>query len=64
MFQWLSNLRHRKLAEMPFPASWEEIVRSNVAHYCMLDTAEQTRLKALIQIFLAEKHGKVAAGLN
>jgi len=64
MFQWLSNLRHRKLAEMPFPASWEEIVRSNVAHYCMLDTAEQTRLKALIQIFLAEKHWEGCGGLE
>ena len=56
MFQWLSNLRRKKLTEMPFPAVWEEIVRSNVAHYCMLDTAEQTQLKALIQVFIAEKY--------
>lgn len=64
MFQWLSNLRRKKLTKMPFPAAWEEIVHRNVAHYCMLDTAEQTQLKALIQIFIAEKHWEGCGGLE
>jgi hypothetical protein len=44
MFHWFSDHRRKKLTEVPFPAAWEESVRSNVAHYCMLDTAEQTHL--------------------
>ena len=64
MFQWLSNLRRKKLTEMPFPSAWEEIVRSNVAHYCMLDASEQTQLKALIQVFFAEKYWEGCGGLE
>lgn len=64
MFQWLSNLGRKKLTEMPFPAAWEEIVRINVAHYCMLDPAEQAQLKALIQIFIAEKYWEGCGGLE
>jgi len=56
MFHWLSDHRRKKLTEAPFPSAWEEIARSNVAHYCMLDPAEQTHLKALIQVFIAEKN--------
>ena len=64
MFQWLSNLHRKKLAEMPFSTAWEEIVRRNVAHYCMLDAAAQTHLKALIQIFIAEKNWEGCGGLE
>ena len=59
-----SNLRRKKLTEMPFPDAWEEIVRANVAHYCMLDPAEQTHLKALIQVFIAEKYWEGCGGLE
>ena len=64
MFQWLSNIHRKKLTAMPFPAAWEEIVRKNVAHYCMLDAAEQAHLKALIQIFIAEKYWEGCGGLE
>lgn len=64
MFQWLSDFRRRKLAEMPFPDVWEEIVRRNVTHYCMLDTAEQMQQKALIHIFIAEKYWEGCGGLE
>ena len=64
MFPWFSNLRRRKLAARPFPPAWEEIVRRNVVHYCLLDTAERTQLKALIQVFIAEKHWEGCGGLE
>jgi hypothetical protein len=64
MFHWLSDHRRKKLTEAPFPSAWEEIIRSNVAHYCMLDPAEQTHLKALIQVFIAEKNWEGCGGLE
>ena len=64
MFQWLSTIRRKKLAALPFAAVWEEIVRRNVAHYCMLDAAEQAHLQSLIQIFIAEKHWEGCGGLE
>ncbi len=64
MFSWLADHRRRKLAEAPFPPAWEGIVRRNVAHYCMLDAAEQAQLKALIQIFIAEKSWEGVGGLE
>ncbi|MFZ2950264.1 MAG: M90 family metallopeptidase [Desulfuromonadaceae bacterium] len=64
MFQWFAHLRRKKLTVRPFPAAWEEIVRSNVAHYCMLNTAEQAQLKNLIKIFIAEKYWEGCGGLE
>ena len=64
MFRWLSKLRRGKLAARPFPPAWEEIVRGNVVHYGLLDTAERTQLKALIQVFIAEKHWEGCGGLE
>ncbi|MHB9099022.1 MAG: M90 family metallopeptidase [Syntrophales bacterium] len=64
MFSWLSDHRRKKLAETPFPPPWEEIVRRNVIHYCMLDAAERTRLQAFIQIFIAEKQWEGCGGLE
>jgi Mlc titration factor MtfA (ptsG expression regulator) len=64
VFPWFSDRRRKKLAEAPFPPAWEEIVRRNVIHYCMLDAAERTRLQGLIQVFSAEKHWEGCGGLE
>jgi Mlc titration factor MtfA (ptsG expression regulator) len=64
MFEWLADIQRKKLTAVPFPAAWEEIVRGNVAHYCMLDAAEQVHLKSLIQIFIAEKYWEGCGGLE
>lgn len=64
MFQWLADLRRKRLTAAPFPAAWENIVRQNVAHYCMLDDAERAKLRALIQVFIAEKYWEGAGGLE
>lgn len=64
MFQWLTDRRRKRLAELPFPPHWEEIVRRNVAHYCMLDAAERARLRGFIQVFSAEKYWEGHGGLE
>lgn len=64
MFQWFADRRRKKLTDVPFPAEWEDIVRRNVAHYCMLNDAERAQLRALIQIFIAEKTWEGAGSLD
>lgn len=64
MLHWLSNRRRKKLTDSPFPPTWEDIIRSNVAHYCMLDAAEQAHLRALIPVFIAEKYWEGCGGLE
>ena len=63
MFQWFAARRRKKLTSVPFPPGWEEIIRSNVAHYAMLGDSEQKHLQALIQVFIAEKYWEGAGGL-
>jgi Mlc titration factor MtfA (ptsG expression regulator) len=63
LFQWFDNRRRKKITALPFPSPWEEIVRRNVAHYCMLNAAERARLCKLIQVFIAEKYWEGAGGL-
>ena len=64
MFQWLADHRRKKLTDVPFPAGWEDIVRRNVAHYCMLSDAERAQLRALIQVFIAEKKLGMRSGIS
>lgn len=64
MFRWLNDHRRKKLTEAPFSPTWEDIVRRNVAHYCMLEAAEQAHLRALIQVFIAEKRWEGCGGLE
>lgn len=64
MFSWLSNRRRKKLTQAPFPAVWEEIISRNVAHCCFLDDTERAHLRALIQVFIAEKYWEGAGGLE
>ena len=64
MFQWFIDRRRKKLTQCPFPPLWEDIIRRNVAHYCMLEDAERAHLRALIQVFIAEKNWEGAGGLE
>ena len=64
MFNWFANRRRKKLIQEPFPPAWEDIIQRNVAHYCMLDDAERAHLRALIQVFIAEKYWEGCGGLK
>ncbi len=64
MFDWWTKRRRKKLTEVPFPAAWEDIIWKNVAHYHMLEAGEQACLRAMIQVFIAEKYWEGAGGLE
>jgi len=64
LFNWFANRRRKKLTQEPFPPAWENILHSNVAHYCMLDDIERAHLRALIQVFIAEKDWEGCGGLE
>lgn len=64
MLNWFRERRRKKLTQAAFPSSWEEIIRRNVAHYCMLDENERSHLHALVQVFIAEKNWEGAGGLE
>jgi MtfA peptidase len=64
MFKWFAARRRKKLTSVPFPSEWDAIIRTNVACYTMLTDSEQKHLKALIQIFIAEKYWEGAGGLT
>lgn len=64
MFSWFADRRRKKLIQEPFPPVWEEIIQRNVAHYGMLDEVERARLRALIQVFIAEKYWEGCGGLD
>jgi Mlc titration factor MtfA (ptsG expression regulator) len=64
MFNWFTERRRKKLTRAPFPPEWENIIRRNVAHYCMLEDDECALLRALVQVFIAEKHWEGAGGLE
>lgn len=50
--------------EAPFASEWEEILQHNVAHYRMLDETERAHLRALVQVFIAEKYWEGCGGLH
>ncbi|MCX6225323.1 MAG: zinc-dependent peptidase [Bacteroidia bacterium] len=63
MFSWFANRRRKKIIQESFPFAWEDILRRNVAHYCMLDDVERAHLRALTQVFIAEKDWEGCGGL-
>jgi len=64
MFSLITSRRRRKLTAAPFPSAWEDIIRQNVAHFGMLENAERDQLRALVQVFIAEKNWEGAGGLK
>jgi len=64
LFSWLANRRRKKLLQEPFPQAWEDIIQRNVAHYCMLDDIERSHLRALVQVFIAEKDWEGCGGME
>lgn len=55
-YRWVRRRCLRRLAVMqqPFPALWEQILRTHVAFFQALDEAGQARFRQLVQIFLDE----------
>ena len=64
MFTWLRNRRRRQILEQPFPESWQQILEQHLVHYSHLDAEEQTHLRQLVQVFIAEKNFEALGGLQ
>lgn len=63
-FGWITERRRRRILEDPFPDEWTRIIESNMAGYAHLDDEEQTHLRQLVQVFVAEKNWEGAGGLE
>jgi hypothetical protein len=64
MFDWFAKKRRQKLLEALFPPDWEDMIRRNMSHYCMMDDVERKHLRELIQVFIAEKSWEGCGGLE
>jgi len=64
MFHWLRDHSRAEARERPFPDEWETFVRSNVTHYSVLDDAERSELRAMMQVFMEEKQWEGCGGLE
>jgi Mlc titration factor MtfA (ptsG expression regulator) len=64
MFHWLRDNLRTEIRKREFPAEWEAFVRTNVAHYSLLDDAERAELCATMQVFIEEKQWEGCGGLE
>ena len=64
MFQVLKNWRRRRLHKRNFPPAWLNILRGRVPYYRSLSRDEQSQLRQLIRVFLAEKRFEGCGGLE
>lgn len=62
-WHWIREHRRRKILESPFSPTWESYLERNVAHYRRLGDDGRKELRALIQVFVAEKHWEGCGGL-
>ena len=64
MFGTLRKWRRRRFNKGPFPKNWLGILRERVPYYRLLSRHEQTELRKLIRVFLAEKRFEGCGGLE
>jgi Mlc titration factor MtfA (ptsG expression regulator) len=64
MWHWIRDQHRRKILETPFPSSWETLLEKNVFHFRRLNEDERKELRALVQIFIAEKNWEGCGGLE
>jgi len=62
VFGWLRNRKRRKLLAEPFPAEWMGILEKNMWQYPHLGEEEQSKLRDLIRVFVAEKNWEGCGG--
>ncbi|MFO7898730.1 MAG: zinc-dependent peptidase [Planctomycetota bacterium] len=64
MFGWLRKWRRRKILAEPFPDEWRRTLERDAPAYRSLAPDQQSRLRDLVQIFIAEKNWEGCAGLE
>ncbi|MGB4712304.1 MAG: M90 family metallopeptidase [Fuerstiella sp.] len=63
LFRWLKNRRRAKILAKTYPVAWDRIIAENVVHVQQLNDVQQTRLRRLVQVFVAEKNWEGCGGL-
>ena len=64
MFNFFKNRRRRRILETPFPDEWEGYVREGFPLFNKLPPALQIKLRAKVQLFVAEKNFEGVAGFE
>jgi MtfA peptidase len=64
VFGTLRKWRRRRIDKLPFPEAWLGILQGRVPYYGLLLHDEQTELRKLIRVFLAEKKFEGCGGLE
>jgi MtfA peptidase len=64
MLTWYTRIRRQRLLARPFPATWEQFLNQNVAHYGYLGEDEQAKLRDATRILVAEKRWEGCGGLQ
>ncbi len=64
MVRWLTERRRRRILATPFPREWDDHIDRNVAIARRLDPVARTRLRDLVQVFVAERHWEGCGGLE
>ena len=64
MFRWLTERRRKRLLARAFPLDWDDIIDREVPLARRLDPVLRDRLRALVTVFVAEKHWEGCGGLE
>ena len=64
VFGWLTERRRARLVAEPFPSEWDRYIDDNVRLVQRLTPDERTRLRQLVQVFVAEKNWEGCGGLE
>ncbi|MEZ6138262.1 MAG: zinc-dependent peptidase [Pirellulaceae bacterium] len=62
MFGWIRHRRRQRLMALPFPTSWNAILKQCASFFWHLDEADQARIRARIQVFVREKNWEGCGG--
>jgi Mlc titration factor MtfA (ptsG expression regulator) len=64
LLTWLKSRRRRQMSAQPFPEEYERLLQRNVVHDKFLDDSQRTKLRRLMQVFIAEKNWEGCRGLE
>lgn len=64
LFNWFKNRRRARILATSFPERWNQLIRDNCVHDQHLTSQQQSKLRRLIQIFVAEKNWEGCGGLT
>ena len=60
---FLKKWRRRRIVSKSFPNGWKSIIHENVVHERLLSEKQRSKLRRLVQVFVAEKNWEGCGGL-